>query len=81
MSVVVKVRLHVKLDRLLDVTVDCTGPLVDPSKSVTAAVVRRALHAYVDSLDTHNLRITATVTKAAQLAHVEDENDGARNPG
>lgn len=72
MTLVVKVRLHVKLDRVLDVTVDVTGPLADPAQSVTAAVVRRALHAYVDSLDTANLRITAKVTQPAQLADVQD---------
>ena len=73
MTVVVRVRLRVKLDRVLDVTMDCTGPLTDPANSVTAAVVRKALHACIDTLDTHNLRITATVVKQAHLADIKDD--------
>lgn len=58
--------------RPLEITVNCTGPLANPSASVTIAVIRKALHAWIDKLTPDELHKYTVITEAAILADVED---------
>lgn len=69
MAIVVRFTLAT---RPLEITINCTGPLASPSASVTIAVIRKALHAWIDRLTPDELHAYTVITEAAYLADVSE---------
>lgn len=61
-----------QLSAALDVTIDLKSSLAEPGKSVTISVIRQALHRWIDTLTTEQLRNYTQITKSAMLADIAE---------